>query len=264
MKKKLDTPVQYIKGIGPKRAKILNKAGIKVIEDLLYYFPKRYEDRTKFLNISQLKVGEYQTIKAKVLAKGEKQSWRRRGFKILEVAVGDDTGKILCVWFNQPYLAEYFKVGTFLILYARIERYSGRLQMNSPEFEILTEGQDQALSIGRIVPIYSLPEGLTERNLRHLIKSILDEVLPQVDDILPYAIRSKNNLLNLPKSLLNIHFPENLQMQKEAFRRLCFEEFFIFQIPLALRKMKVKEKQGISHNIEGKLLNDFIAGLSFS
>ena len=263
MKKKLATSIQYLKGIGPKRAKILNKAGIKVIEDLLYYFPKRYEDRTKFLNISQLKVGEYQTIKAKVLARGEKQSWRRRGFKILEVAVGDDTGKIFCVWFNQPYLAEYFKVGTSLILYARIEHYSGRLQMNSPEFEILTEGQDQALSIGRIVPVYSLPEGMTQRNLRHLIKSILDEVLPQVEDILPYAVRLKNNLLNLPKSLLNIHFPENLEMQKEAFRRLCFEEFFLFQIPLALRKMKAKEKQGIAHNIEGKLLNNFLANLSF-
>jgi len=263
MKTKLVTPIQYLKGIGPKRAEILNKAGIKVIEDMLYYFPKRYEDRTKFLNISQLKVGEYQTIKAKVLAKGLKQSWRRRGFKILEVAVGDDTGKIFCVWFNQPYLAEYFKVGTSLILYARIERYSGRLQMNSPEFEISTEGQDQALSTGRIVPIYSLPEGITQRNLRHLIKSILDKMLPQVEDILPYAVRSKNNLLNLPKSLLNIHFPENLLMQKEAFCRLCFEEFFLFQIPLALRKMKAKEKQGISHNIEGKLLNNFLTNLSF-
>jgi len=263
MEKLNEIPVRYLKGIGPRRSKAFQKVGIDTIEELLYYFPRRYEDRTKFLSISQLKEGEYQTIKARVLATGEKQSWRRRGFKILEVALGDDTGKIFCVWFNQAYLKDYFKVGTTLILYGRVERYGGRLQMNSPEFEIISGEEAESLSIGRIVPVYSLPEGITQRNFRKIIKSILDEYISKLSDFMPYDIRNRNNLLNLAQSLINIHFPENLQMQKEAYQRLSFEEFFLFQLPLALRKSKKKEKPGIAHKVDGKLVDNFIAGLPF-
>jgi len=263
MKKPLDTPIQYLKGIGPKRAKSFIRLSIHTIEDLLYYFPRRYEDRTKFINISRLVEGEYQTIRAKVLALGQRQSWKRRGFKIFEVAVGDDTGKIFSVWFNQGYLKEYFKLGQTLILYGRIERYSGRLQINSPEFEIVTEEAEGSLNIGRIVPIYSLPEGISQRNFRHLIRHTLDEYLPQMNDCLPFDIRSRNNLLNLAKSLLNIHFPGDLEIQRQAYERLAFEEFFLFQLPLVLRKLKKKEKRGIAHNPNCKLMEDFVAKLPF-
>ncbi len=263
MEKLLVTPIQYLKGIGPKRAKSFSKLGINTIEDLLYYFPRRYEDRTKFISISKLQEGQTYTIKAQVLAKGERQSFRRKGFNIIEVAVGDSTGKIFCVWFNQPYLKEYFKVGLTLILYGRIERYAGRLQMNSPEFEIVSSKSDESLSIGRITPIYSLPEGITQRYFRKLVKSALDEYLPEINDFLPFDIRSRNNLLNLAVSLINIHFPDNLERQNEAYRRLSFEEFFLFQLPLAFRKLKKKEKTGISHKVGGELINAFIEGLPF-
>ena len=263
MEKLHEIAIRYIKGIGPKRARVFNKLGIKTIEDLLYYFPKRYEDRTKFLSISRLKEGEYQTIRARVLAVGEKQSWRRRGFKILEVAVGDDTGKLFCVWFNQAYLKDYFKPGTTLILYGRIERYAGRLQMNSPEFEIILDKEDGSLSIARIVPTYTLPEGITQRNMRRIIYQLLDEYLPKINDFLPYDIRARNNLLNLAQSLRFIHFPDNLGAQKEAYQRLSFEEFFLFQLPLALRKSKKKERPGIAHKLEGDLADNFAASLPF-
>lgn len=131
MEKSLDREIRYLKGIGPKRAKALNKLGINIIDDLLYYFPKRYEDRTNFVTIAKLKAGEIQTIKAEVLARGERQSFKRRGFSIIEVAVGDSSGRIFCVWFNQPYLKDYFKVGQSLILYGKVESYNARLQMNS-------------------------------------------------------------------------------------------------------------------------------------
>src|SRR3989338_3816852 len=136
MEKSLSSPIRYLKGIGPKKARALNNLGIWAIEDLFYFFPRRYEDRTNFVPVSKLKEGETNTIKAQVLAKVERRSWRRRGFSIIEVAVGDNSGKIYCVWFNQPYLKEYFKVGEELILYCKVERYAKRLQMNSPEFEI--------------------------------------------------------------------------------------------------------------------------------
>jgi len=263
MKNSLQSSVQYIKGIGPKRAKSFNKLGINTIEDLLYYFPRRYEDRTNFISISRLQEGQIYTIKAQVLAKGEHQSFRRRGFSIIEVAVGDSSGKIFCVWFNQPYLKEYFKVGLNLILYGRVEQYAGRLQMNSPEFEMVSSKSDESLNIGRITPIYSLPQGLTQRYLRLIIKYVLDEYLLQLNDFLPYDIRSRCNLLNLARSLINIHFPDNLERQNEAYRRLSFEEFFLFQLPLVLRKSKKKEKTGISHKVGGELINAFIEGLPF-
>jgi len=283
MEKSLFAPIQYLKGIGPKRAKSFSKAGINTIEDLLYYSPRRYEDRTKFISISKLQEGQTYTIKAQVLAKGERQSFRRKGFNIIEVAVGDSTGKIYCVWFNQPYLKEYLKVGVTLVLYGRIERYAGRLQMNSPEFEILSsqseescpcpaparrsgtcaQGRDESLSMGRITPIYSLPGGITQRYFRQIIKNTLDGYLPEINDSLPFDIRSRNNLLNLARSLINIHFPDNLDTQNEACRRLFFEEFFLFQLPLALRKLKKNEKAGICHKIDGGLINVFIEGLPF-
>ena len=280
MGKSLIAPIQYLKGIGPKRAKSFSNLGINTIEDLLYYFPRRYEDRTNFISISKLQEGQTYTIKAQVLARGERQSFRRRGFSIIEVAVGDSTGKLFCVWFNQPYLKGYFKVGLTLILYGRIERYAGRLQMNSPEFEVVLdetdeprpsfksntaseEGRGESLNIGRITPVYSLPKGSTQRHLRQIIKYALDEYSPEIKDFLSYDIRSRCNLLNLARSLINIHFPENLDMHNDAYRRLSFEEFFLFQLPLVLRKLKKKEKTGISHKVDGELINAFIESLPF-
>lgn len=263
MDKLLGTSIQYLKGIGPKRTKYFQKLGILTIEDLLYYFPRRYEDRTNLLHISQLKEGQYQTIRARVVTKGEKQSWRRRSFRITEAVVGDDTGNIYCVWFNQPYIKTYLETGTTLILYGKVDRYSGRLQMNSPEFEVISAEGDGKLSAGKMVPVYALPESLTQRAFRLMIKGALDEYLPKLHDFLPFDVRQRSNLLNLARSLLGIHFPEGPDMQKQAYERLSFEEFFLFQLPLALRKSRKKEKPGIAHRIEGDLVSGFIDSLPF-
>jgi ATP-dependent DNA helicase RecG len=264
MDKPITTSIRYLKGIGPERAKAFNKIGIFTLEDMLYYFPNRYEDRTKFVAISDLKEGELQTVKAKVVLKSERRSWRRRGFSILELVVADETQKLFCVWFNQPYLGAYFKTGQALILYGKAQRYLERLQMNSPEFEIISEQlEDDSLHVGRITPIYSLPERISQRNFRQLIKQVLDEYLSGVHDFLPYDIRSKNNLLNLTRSLISIHFPQDFDLQQQAYRRLSFEEFFLFQLPLALRRLKNKTRPGIAHKVEADLVKDFIAHLPF-
>jgi len=259
----LNVSIQYLKGVGPKKAKVFNAIGIKTIDDLLYYFPRRYEDRSSFLPISKLEEGQVYTIRAKVLAVSQRQSFRRRGFSIVEIAVGDDSGKIFCVWFNQPYLKDYFQVGELLILYGKVERYAGRLQINSPEFENVCDDSEEALHIGRIVPIYALASKITQRNFRKMVKCVLDEYLPQIQDFLPYDTRSRNNLLNLAKSLLNIHFPQSLDLQKQAYARLSFEEFLLFQLPLVLRKLNKKKKQGIAHKVEGELVQDYISRLPF-
>ncbi|MFH0763140.1 MAG: ATP-dependent DNA helicase RecG [Candidatus Omnitrophota bacterium] len=261
MKNSLDTPIQYLKGVGPKRAKAFGKLGISTVENLLYYFPKRYQDRRNFSSISQLQEGQSYTIKASVLARGQRDSFRKRGFSITEAAVADDSGKIFCVWFNQPYLKNYFKPGTQLLLYGKVERYGERLQMSSPEFEFYSE--EEAAIADKFVPVYALAEGMTQRYIRRSIKQALEEFLPRTGDFLPYDIRNRNGLLNLAQSLINIHFPQGLQMQKEAYRRLAFEEFFLFQLPILLRKEKKKEKNGIAHNVKGPLLEPFISSLPF-
>ena len=258
-----NTSIRYLKGIGPVRAKSFAAAGINTIEDLMYYFPRRYEDRSNFADISALKVGQVYTIKAQVLAGGQRNSWRRRAFSITEAVLADSTGKISCVWFNQPYLKEYLKTGAALILYGKIQAYKGRLQMNNPEFEFVGSDDDNSLNIGRIVPVYTLPQGFSQRVMRRLIKNTLEEFLPKINDCLPFDLRSRNNLFNLAQSLLNIHFPQGPGLQKQAHTRLSFEEFFIFQLPLALRKLRRKEKKGIKHVVSGKLIEDFISALPF-
>jgi ATP-dependent DNA helicase RecG len=257
------TPIQYLKGIGPKRAKSFTARGVNTIEELLYYFPRRYEDRTNFAKISQLKEGQIYTIKAQVLSGGQRNSWRRRAFSITEAAVGDSTGKLSCIWFNQPYLKEYLKVDAFVILYGKVERYNNKLQMGNPEFEFLDNQDNDSLNVGRIVPIYTLPQGFSQRSLRCLIKNALDEFLPKINDPLPFDLRSRHHLLNLAQSLLNIHFPQDLPLQKQAHTRLSFEEFLFFQLPLVLRKLRRKEKIGTRHVVNGGLIEDFISGLPF-
>jgi ATP-dependent DNA helicase RecG len=264
MEKLQHIALRYVKGIGPKKAKLFAKAGIESIEDLLYYFPRRYEDRTRLSTVAELKEGQPSTIKAKVLSSRQHTSFRRRGFSITEALVGDDSGAIVCVWFNQPYLKNYFKTGNCFILFGKVERYAGKLQMSSPEFEPTDTESEESLNSGRMVPIYSLPEGITQRNFRQLIKHCLERYLPKLVDFLPFEIRSRANLLNLAKSLLNIHFPESEQMQKQAYERLSFEEFLLFQLPLVIRKASRTQKQGIAHKVEGELTGEFLKRLPFT
>ncbi|MFA5311654.1 MAG: DEAD/DEAH box helicase, partial [Candidatus Omnitrophota bacterium] len=255
--------IRYLKGIGPKRAKAFNDIGINTILDLFYHFPRRYEDRTNPVSISQLKEGEAQVVRAQVLALGQHNSWHRRSFNITEAQVGDESGRVSCVWFNQPYIKQYLNPGREVILYGKVEKYAGSVQMNNPEFEFIEDGSEDMLSAGRIVSVYTLPQGLGQRSFRKLMKLALDEHIPELNDCLPYDIRSRNSLENLAKSLINIHFPESFELQKKAYLRLAFEEFFLFQVPLILRKLKREEKRGIAHKVNGSAAGLFIAGLPF-
>ncbi len=263
MEKLNDISVRYLKGVGPKRAVSFNKIGISNIDDLFYYFPRRYEDRRFFVPVGKLVEGKIQTLKVTILARQDGRSLRRRGFAIFETVVGDDSGQLSCVWFNQPYLKNYLKVGQELILYGKVDRFGGRLQMNSPEFEILSDEEDNFLDAGRITPVYTLPAGIGQRTFRKIMKQALDTYLSKVNDFLPFDLRSRNNLANLAKSILDMHFPEDFKAQEESYRRLVFEEFLLFQIPLLLRKIQRKNKEGIAHDTDGQLSKDFISVLNF-
>ncbi|MFH0940710.1 MAG: ATP-dependent DNA helicase RecG [Candidatus Omnitrophota bacterium] len=262
MNSPLAASIQYLKGIGPKRAKLLADAGIRSVEDAFYYFPRRYQDRTHFTSIAQLEIGAMATVKAEVLSVNARRSFRKGGFNIFEVSAGDETSCIFAVWFNQPYLRNYFKLGKKVILYGKVELYKDRVQLSNPEFEFIEEGDEGAES-GKIIPVYPLPKGFSQRGIRKMIASILDKHLTSVAEILPFDIRCRHNLGNIAKSLRNIHFPESEDARLAAYQRLSFEEFFIYQIPLILRKLKRKEKKGIAFKINEELLGRFIQSLPF-
>ncbi|MFA5100572.1 MAG: ATP-dependent DNA helicase RecG [Candidatus Omnitrophota bacterium] len=259
-----DIPIQFLKGIGPKRALSFAKHGINNVEDLFYYFPRRYEDRTKFVPIAMLLEGEPQTIKAKILISSERRSWRRKGFSITQAMVDDKSGKLECVWFNQPYIKQYLQPQAEVILYGKPERYAGRLQMSNPEFELVSDdGQDESLNAGRIVPVYTAPSGIGQRSFRKLMKTALDKYVTLTADFLPQDVRAGNDLCDLATSILNIHFPQSDELRKSAYSRLAFEEFFLFQVPLMVRKLHRKQSPGISHKTSGPALDTFIKGLPF-
>ena len=260
----LKQSAQFIKGVGPRKIKLLNKLDIYTIEDLLYHFPRRYEDRSQFKLIRELEVGTYETIKGKVLASGLRRT--RTRMTIFQLVVSDESGVVYGTWFNQPYLKDFFKNGDEVVLYGKVERY-GKLQMNSPEYELLNpqDEDESTIHTGRIVPIYALTFGLGQRYLRKLIKSTLDSYLGQIDEFLPKEISRVNELISLKEALREVHFPEKFKGIDEAKRRLIFEEFFFLELALARIKQDLKENSaGIAFACRGQLLQRFKQLLPFT
>ncbi|MCQ9208244.1 MAG: ATP-dependent DNA helicase RecG [Omnitrophica bacterium] len=256
----LNNSAQYIKGVGPARFKILNRLGIHTVRDLLYYLPRRYEDRRNFTPIGRLEVGNYATVKGEII---KLNLWRsKRGLSIFKTAVGDESGALEAIWFNQPFMKRYFKVGQEIILYAKVEKHR-QVQMNSPEYEFVT-GKDSSLHMGRIVPIYPLTTNINQRYLRTIISRAVESFCSYIPDALPYVLRKKLELLPLTLALRSIHFPQDVTARASAYKRLVFDEFFLFQLLLALKKShRAKQAQGIVHNMGGKLVENFQKALPF-
>lgn len=234
-----NTPLRYIKGIGPKRAVALERLGIHSIRDLFYYFPRRYEDRSHFISIADLQPGQIATIRGEVLAVRLKPI---RGISIFELVVGDSTGMVHAVWFNQPYLKNQFAVGQHLILYGKTEWYKERLQISSPEYELMDE-KEESLHAGRITPIYPLTEGLFQRSIRSTMKELIDTQLDKhIFEYLPESFRSEKKLMELREAIHEMHFPVSFEKQGEARKRIVFDEFFMLELLLfqKMERMKLK------------------------
>src|SRR5947208_12665872 len=186
------TAVQYVKGIGPRLAKILAGKGIHTVDDLLHYLPFRYEDRLNPRSISELRAGEMATVIAEVRTSG---LFRTRRMPIFQMTAGQGRSRLRCIWFNGTYLKDKFQPGQMVALYGKVEDNRGELELRQPQFEIIGEGEEEAeqkvaqsLEIGRIVPIYdSAGQGrLTARWFRRVIHAALENLTPQ----LPVAIAS--------------------------------------------------------------------------
>ncbi len=185
----LATPLQYLKGVGPRRAADLARAGLLTIEDLLYRFPIRYEDRSRLQTIASLKPGQHASIAGRVLSCGLRTT-RRPGFKIFEAAVDDGTGSLRISWLNQPFLRDVFVRGQHVVLYGAVEmRGHGGLQLTNPQYEILDDEDGETVHTGRIVPVHEKTGTITPKIQRRLVFDALQRLPEDLPDQLPESIR---------------------------------------------------------------------------
>jgi ATP-dependent DNA helicase RecG len=253
----LQTPLQFLKGVGPRRAGEFRRAGLETIEDLLYRFPFRYEDRARFAAIADLKPGEQASISGEVVTTSVRPT-RRPRFKIFEMLVRDATGVAKAVYFNQPFLLDVFAPGQQVILFGKAELLGTRgIQLVNPQYEILRQdapeedgGEEDTIHTGRIVPVYEKLGHLTPNMQRGFVFRALQKLPPDMPDPLPAEIRDRRALPPLAQALHDTHFPGPAESidRVNGFRspaqvRMIFEEFFLFQVGVLLRRQALAEER---------------------
>ena len=267
----LQTPLQFLKGVGPRRGADLERAGLVTIEDLLYRFPLRYEDRSRLQSIASLKPGRAASIAGRVLACGLR-STRRPGFKIFEAAIDDGTGSLRAAWLNQPFLKDIFERGQHVVLYGAIEmRGSASLQMTNPQYEILDDEEGETIHTGRIVPVYEKTGAVTPKMQRRLVWDVLQRIPTDLPDPLPEDIRVRRALPSRYAALYATHFPpEDLRVEALNLfatppqRRLIFEEAFLFQMGvLARRQVAAAEHKPVVVRVDDRIRDSARAVLPF-
>ncbi|HEX6082726.1 MAG TPA: ATP-dependent DNA helicase RecG [Methylomirabilota bacterium] len=267
----LATPLQFVKGIGPQRAKLLGNLGLRTVEDALYYLPTRHEDRSQLTPLRSLKPNDVTTVSGIVRAVSPPPRGRPR--MPLSVLLGDGTGFLTCVWFGQGYLERLFRRGQRLIVHGKAQRYrSGPLQMQVKDFEIVedesgegaAEPGDETLHTGRLVPVYGLTRGLTARPMRRLMKRLVDGYVDGLEDPLPDALRARHHLEVLSVALRGGHFPKAEADYAAARRRLVYDEFLLLQLGLAIRRQRQGRQPGLAMNPPGALARRLLASLPFA
>ena len=271
-KNRLLTPIQYIKGVGPKRAKLFEKKGILTVEDGLYFLPRCYEDRRHLKKISELRAGGKETGFGEILLSGT-AFYQNKKKRVFEVVVGDGSATITLKWFrgNERYLKERFKKGQRMIFSGEVRWFNYQKEIHHPDVEIL-EGdiEEDYLNFKRIVPIYSETEGLYQRTLRRLLKSIVDGYSDELTSPIPEEIVERQDLIDFSEAFRRVHFPpdgesiEKLNLQRsDGHRRIIFDEFFFLELGLALKKRGVDLETGISFRTQGTLSQKLLNQLSF-
>jgi ATP-dependent DNA helicase RecG len=268
------TPVQFVKGIGPRLAEVLAAKGLRTVDDLLHYLPFRYEDRLNPRSVAELRAGEMATVIAEVRNSG---LFRTRRMPIFQLTVGQGRNRLKCLWFNAAYLQDRFQPGQMLALYGKVEEdRDGGLQIVQPQFEILgdintndeggaetaeKEAEKKAaasLEIGRIVPIYeSTGQGkLTPRWFRRIIRWALENLGPDLPDPIPAAVRGHLSLVSSREALWKVHWPDagesfnDLQSSRSAAHiRLIFDELFFIELGLELKRREQKAQTGIAFQL---------------
>ena len=262
-----DTPVTYIKGVGPKRAAVLAKVGIASLQDLLYHFPRRYLDRSTITAIAHLKIGQEATVVGKIISQNLVRRYRRQFF---QVVIDDGSGALNAVWFNGiNYIRNAFEIGETVAMSGKVEFYNG-LRFIHPDYDKFeTEEWELTLHTARIIALYpSTAElkafSLDSRGFRRLLRPVFEKFKPYFDEILPREILAELKLLPINTALLQIHFPDNADDLAAAQIRFKFEELFFLQLLLAVRRAGIKAVQKpLRYSTAGTLLKQIYKKLPF-
>jgi len=268
---KLDTQVQYLKGVGPKLGDILRKKGVETIQDLLEWYPRAYEDRRAARNIASLRPDETVSLKAQVV-KVSSFNMGRSSRKIYDVTLRDGTGKIHCKFFRVPYKGyfERFQPNQIVRVIGKVTHYRGQIEFHHPDIQdIKSEGESDS---DRLIPIYPESEGLTNRAIRKLVEAALKELKPaaEVFERFPGWMRDKYHLVKRFEALENLHDPPKdaghdfIEAKSEYHRRIIFEEFFWLELYLAARRSGMKRDRAPVLKTDGQLVEKLRRGLPFS
>ena len=250
--------VKYIKGVGPERVKSLNKLGIYTLEDLITYYPRTYEDRSKVKKMDELENGEEGLIEA-ICVSRISEIRIRKNMTIYKLIVRDETATCEITWFNMPYLKTKFKIGNRYKFFGKVKRTASKIEMNSPIFE----EAENSINTGKIIPIYPSIYELTQNTLKNIMNNGIKMVYGNLGETLPEYLLKEYNLIDINKAIKNIHFPENFEEYNKARQRLVFEELLILQ--LALLKLKnsyAVDETGIAFN-KNVHMSDVINTLPF-
>lgn len=243
----LDTEVQFLKGVGPKLAPLFNKAGLKVVRDVLFHFPRRYEDRTKLPPIDSLRPGMQATVRGRLA--GVDRRPIRGGRVIITAYLTDGSGSIQLTWFNQPWVAKRLESAEEIIAYGTVKQSGLLLEMPSPEFETVGDDED-AEAFARIWPVYPLTEGLPQKSMRRAARAAVEGYAGLVEEILPASLRREYGLRDVAWCLRQMHLPESESARREARQRLVFEEFLLLQLALQQRRAEVHTEPGIAFDLD--------------
>ncbi len=253
--------ITSIKGIKANLKGKFSKLGVETIRDLIYFFPRRHIDYSQRRLISQLEIGTEQTIVATVWETIEKRLSSRR--RAAEAVVGDESGNIRVVWFNQPYLAKTLKPNSKIVISGKVSAFRGRAVFESPEWEFLES--DDLTHTGRMIPIYPLTAGLSPRIVRKLVKNTLDYWLHDLPDFIPEKVKREARLLDLTEAISQAHYPDNETKKAQARKRLAFDEFFLIQLGVLSKRRDWQEGQKSNvFNRDSKHLELFLNSLPFN
>ena len=240
----------------------LKHMGVEKVAGLVYHFPHRHNDFADIRKVSDLVLGEEQTVVVTVWEASETRHGPRR--RSTHAVLTDDTGNVRATWFNQPYLARTFKPGTALVISGKVKVFRGSFVFESPEYELL-KGQEELVHTGRLVPVYPSVEGLPQRTVRRLVKQALDAAISQVVEFLPEETRHRTGVMGLQNAIAQAHYPDSHADWNAARSRLAFDELLVLQLAVLMRKREwQQEDAGIPLETDSAALDGFLGSLPFA
>ena len=258
----LDDYVTRLKGVSSQNLARLKRLGVEKVRDLVYLFPHRHNDFAHMRKVSELEPGQEQTVIVTVWEAAVTSAGPKR--KSTQATLGDDTGNVRAIWFNNPYMARTLRPNSQVVISGRVNLFRGQPMFESPEYELL-QGQEELVHTGRLVPVYPSTQGLPQRTLRRIVKQALDVGISHVAEFLPDDLTHRTGLMGLQNAIAQAHYPDSLQDWNAARRRLAYDELFLMQLAVLTRKRQWQEEgEGIPLEADSAMLSAFLESLPFS